>query len=324
MNPQLRARSADQGGVFTRRQAIAAGCSERELKTRAGARGDWVVVRRGAYAERPLWERLDEDGRYLLRVRAALLCGDAPAVASHTSAAALLGLPMRPHWRSLVHLTRAGVTGGRTEGGVVHHRAGYDDSDVVTIAGVRTLGPARTALDIARALGFEDGVVAADAALRAGATHEALERGLGRMWCWPGVTAARAAVGVADAGAQSVGETFLRLLVLELEIGVPETQFVISDGHRRAEVDLRVGRHLFEFDGKVKYLGRELGGVADARPEEVVWREKQREDFCRNHDGGYGMSRVVWSDLWGQARQGTKHRLLREYAESQRRYGHLG
>jgi hypothetical protein len=323
MTPELRATAARQGGVFTRRQALQAGASERELKTRTGARGDWAVVRRGTYTPRSRWERLDEDGRYRLRVRAALLTGTTPTVASHCSAAAFLGFPVRPRWRELVHVTRPGVMGGRTEGGVCHHRAAYAAQDVLTVEGVPLLRPARTALDLGRLFGFEDGVVAADAALRLGATREELVRGLEVMRHWPGVTAARAAVAVADGGAQTIGETLLRLLVLELDIGRPETQFVIADGRRRAEVDLRVRRHLFEFDGKVKYLGRELGGVADRPAHEVVWREKQREDFCRNHDGGYGMSRVIWSELFGRARTETLRRLRREYAESQRRYGHL-
>jgi hypothetical protein len=32
---------------------------------------------------------------------------------------------------------------------------------------------------------------------------------------------------------------------------------------------------------------------------------------------------VVWSELFGRAREETKRRLAREYAESQRRYRHL-
>jgi hypothetical protein len=39
---------------------------------------------------------------------------------------------------------------------------------------------------------------------------------------------------VADGGAASVGESLLRLLVLELDIGRPETQFVVREGWRRA------------------------------------------------------------------------------------------
>jgi hypothetical protein len=43
----------------------------------------------------------------------------------------------------------------------------------------------------------------------------------------------------------------------------------------------------------------------------------------RGLDGGYGVSSVIWSDLWGRARAETKRRLAREIAASDRRYGHL-
>jgi hypothetical protein len=134
--------------------------------------------------------------------------------------------------------------------------------------------------------GFEDGVVAADAALRLGATRRELRLALEPMTCWSRVTAARAAVEVADGGAQTIGESLLRLMVIELQVGTPQTQFVIAEAGRRTEVDLRVGRHLFEFAGRVKYLGREQGGVADEPPEEVVWREKRPEDWVRSAGGG--------------------------------------
>ncbi len=122
------------------------------------------------------------------------------------------------------------------------------------------------------------------------------------MTYWPHVTRARAAVEIADGGAQNVGESLLRLMVLELGIGRPETQYVVTEGSRRAEVDLRVGRHLFEFDGRVKYVDREHGGVADRPVTQVLWEEKQREDWLRRVYGGHGMSRVVWDELFGDAR----------------------
>lgn len=86
-------------------------------------------------------------------------------------------------------------------------------------------------------------------------------------------------------------------MVIELDVGVPETQYVVREGSRWAAADVRVGRHLFEFDGRVKYLGRDRGGVADRPVEDVLWDEKLREDWLRRADGGYDVSRVVWSDL---------------------------
>jgi len=300
---------------------VECGYTERALKTRTGHGGEWIVVCRGCYAERTLWDSLDEDGRYLLRVRAVALTTRRAAVVSHTAAAAVHGMPLRPKWRALAHVTRPDVHGSRTENGVKHHLARLEDADIVVVGGVRVTGLARTALDVGREHGFEDGVVATDAARRLGATPEQLTAGLVPMRFWPGVTAARAAVEVADPGAQTIGESLLRLMVLELDIGRPQTQFVVADGVRHAEVDLRVGRHLFEFDGRVKYVGRERGGVADEPPEEVLWREKRREDWLRGVDGGYGMSRVVWEELFGARRRATLRRLREEFEATLRRFG---
>lgn len=271
--------AARQGGVVTRAQAVACGYTERELKTRTGHGGDWVVVRRGCYAERVLWEERDEDARYLMAAWAVSLSCRGDAVASHASAAAALGMPLRPRWRGVQHLTRPEVHGSRTEGGVKHHGGRLRTDDVVEVGGLSCTGLARTAVDVAREHGYQDGVVAADAARRLGATLEDLSVVLAGMRSWPGVTAARAAV------------------------------------------DFRLGRHLFEFDGKVKYLGRDAGGVADLPPEEVVWREKQREDWIRRTDGGYGMSRVVWSEMFGTERRRTLRRLGEDVLATWRRFG---
>lgn len=321
MRPQLLAVAARTGGVFTRRAAVSCGYTERELKTATGHGGPWVVVRRGCYAERALWDRLDDDARYALRVRAALIVADREAVPSHTSAAVLLGMPMRPWWRDLVHVTRPVVTGSRTENGVKHHRAGFDHTDLTVVAGLTCTGLARSAVDIAREYGYEDGVLAGDVALRLGAQRPDLAHALARMPYWPNVTTARAAVEVADGGAATFGESLLRLMVLELDIGVPETQYVVREGSRWAVADLRVGRHLFEFDGRIKYVGRELGGVADRPAHEVLWDEKQREDWLRRAGGGHGISRVVWPEMMGEARRRTLRRLYAEYQDTVARFG---
>src|SRR5688572_3412930 len=169
MDPHLRALKAAQGGVFTRRQAVECGYTERQLKTLTRPGGHWTVLRRGVYAETELVEALSDDDRYLLGVHAVAVSTWKTAVISHTSAAAVHGLPLRPHWYALHHVTRPDVLGGRTDNGVTHHRAQLRDVDVVLAAGLRVTSPARTAVDIARLHGFTDGVVAADAALRAGA-----------------------------------------------------------------------------------------------------------------------------------------------------------
>ena len=135
------------------------------------------------------------------------------------------------------------------------------------------------------------------------------------------ITRARAAVQVADGGAQNVGETLLRLMVLELDIGIPETQYEVVEGSRRAFADLRVGRHLFEFDGRTKYVDRARVGVADRPAWDVLWDEKQREDWLRRARGGHGISRVVWDEMFGLARARTIRRMAVEYQQTVNRFG---
>jgi len=136
---------------------------------------------------------------------------------------------------------------------------------------------------------------------------------------WPQVTTVRRVVEGADPGAESVGETLARELVEELGIGRPQTQFVVTDGSRIVWCDLRVGRQIFEFDGLVKYLPVEAGGVADRPPEEVVWDEKRRQDFICSFK--LGVSRIIWEDFWGSARRRAKVRLRREYDDTVARFG---
>lgn len=319
MRPTLAFHAHRQHGLVTRAQALAAGCTERELRTLTGHRGKWVAVRRGVYSERATWESLDErEGRPRLRVLAAHLSMTQPHVLSHTSSALLHGLPLLKV-DELVHVTRRGVTGSRTEHGVKHHRAEYCESQVGDVAGVPLLDLARTAIDIGREHGYRQGLVACDGALRLGITKAELLAAVAAMDHWPHVVGARAAAEDAEHGAETVGETLARELIASLGLGEVQTQFSITARGSTHWVDLRVGRHLIEFDGRVKYRRPDQGGVASTDPGEVVWLEKKRQEaICAQ---GYGMSRLVWADLWGEARVEAAARIRREHAITTERFG---
>ncbi len=94
----------------------------------------------------------------------------------------------------------------------------------------------------------------------------------------------------------------------ELGIGRPETQFPVRLSAGVAWTDLRVGCHVFEFDGRVKYRRIDQGGVAQRPAEEVVWEERNREREILGE--GLGVSRVIWNELFGTARDRLKQRLL--------------
>ncbi len=326
MRPRLRALAATQGGLFTRGQAVEVGYRERELRTHTAVHGPWVVVRRGVYAERGLWDSLSAyDGQARLRDLAVHLTMQTEHLMSHDSAARALGIPVFRPRRELSHITREGVGGSRTERGVKHHLTRLGILHTVRVDGMRVTGPARTAIDLAREHGPVAGVIACDHVLNARAGHHLDKRDLravtATMWCWPGSTAARAAIDLADPGAESVGETLTRLLVDELGLGVCETQFPVRIGDSVVWTDLRVGCHVFEFDGRVKYRDRSRGGVADRAIEDIVWDERERQrKICAE---GLGMSRVTWDELFGAERARTKLRLASEYAVTVARFGEL-
>ena len=318
MRPDLMAIAVRNRGVFRRQEAERCGYSPSELRTKTQKGGAWVVVRRGVYAERSLWDAGGDNDRYRLEVRAAMLNLEHNAYPSHTSAAALLGFPLLPEWRVIVHVTRPRTGGGRGEHGVRHHPAAVPDRDLVTHDGLVMTAPARTALDVGREHGFEAGVCACDAALRRGATRADLDRVARGMRNWPGIVDAREASQFADRGAETIGESRARVLVGELGLGSARTQVRITDGRRNAYVDLLVGRHVFEYDGRIKYVGRERGGVADRPVEQVLWEEKKREDWLRSMS--LGVSRIITADFYGEARVRARARLLREATETMRRY----
>jgi len=310
---------ATQRGLITRAQAVHAGLSPERIDRLVRA-GTWVAVRRAVYAERPLWDDLTEwEARQLLRDRAASLRITKPHVLSHTSSALELGLAILRPGVSMTHVTRRGVRGTRHEFGVKHHLAPYRQDQVEARDGVLVLDGARTAVDIAREYGLRAGVVACDSARRTGLSKSALVAAYEGMRSWPEVTVAREAVELSDPGSDSVGETLARELVTELGHGRPQTQFGLTDGRREVWCDLRIGRHIVEFDGRVKYSRPEHGGLARLDPDEVVWREKQRQDFVCGFK--LGMSRLVWGDLWGSARDRALARLAREYADTSARFG---
>lgn len=326
MRPQLRALAAVQGGLITRAQALTCGYTERELRSLTAVHGPWVIVRRGVYAERELWDSLKGyDEQAGLRDRAVHLTMNTPHLMSHDSAARALHIPMLHPRHELSHVTREGVGGTRTERGVKHHLTRLGLLNTVEDEGMRVTGPARTAVDLAREHGFETGVIACDAVL-----HEGLKTGLVKddlwavaktMWCWPNITTAKAAIEVAHPGAESPGETLLRLLILELGIGVPEPQFAMRISRGVVWVDVRVGCHMFEFDGRLKFRRVEQGGVAPGPIEDVMWDERERQrQVCAE---GVGLSRVTWDELFGVARRDTKARLAAEYAITLARFGYV-
>jgi hypothetical protein len=318
MDPRIVGVFARHDQLLTRRQAAAAGVPPIEVDQLLRG-GRWTAVRRGVYTLTDHWESLDQwRGRPLLRARAASRCMRVPHVMSHESAALELGMAVMLQEPTLVHVTRPGVLGSRTEHGVKHHKAPYLPGQVLRPAGHPVLDHARTAVDIARESGFPAGLVAADSALRLGCSRDQLRAAAAVMTHWRGAGVARSAAELADPGGTNPLESLGRALVIELGLGVPETQVGLTDGRREVWCDMLLGRHVFETDGRVKYLPAALGGFAQD-PQEVLWEEKARQDFVCGFK--LGVSRIVYADLFGPRRETTKRRLLREYHDTAARFG---
>lgn len=316
----LRARALiqSQRGLITHRQALEAGLTERDLRRRRLLRsGSWLRVRRGVYVDSQLWNGAEPyRERPLLRIRAArLTLRTRNYVFSHDSAGIVHRMGAPDPTTALVHVTHKKVYGDAVRAGVKHHLAPYSPDEVEMIDGLPVLSLARTALDLAREHGLVAGVAGCDFALRQGVARQELKKTRSRMSCWPYSTVMDEAIEMADPGAESWLESEGRVLVTGLGIGRPETQFGLTDGHRTVFCDLRVGRHLFELDGKLKYLDRNPSGKD---PIDVLWEEKRRQDFVTGFKTG--VSRITTHDCRGGRRE-AEVRLLREFEDTCARFG---
>jgi Transcriptional regulator, AbiEi antitoxin len=320
MNAKAQAVMAANHGLITRAQALDSGLASAEIRHLLRI-GVLILVRRGVYADADVWNALDVHvGRPRLQTRAALATMRRGWVASHDSAAHELELailnPPDPH----VHITRPGTTGAWTKFRVKHHLARFTDDQVVHVNGLRALDMARTAVDIAREHGTPYGEIACDSAMRRGVTRSALEAAVAPMTYWPYSRRARAAVEFADPRAESVLETLGRLLVRASGLGDVDLQFPVAleDG-RVVWGDIRVGCHIFEAHGKVKYLPAARGGLADRPITEIVWDEKKRERML--HRQGLGTSSILFEDYWNPDRRSVLARMRAEYDDTVARFG---
>jgi hypothetical protein len=308
-------------GLITRAQALDAGLSPSTIRHLVNTRR-LVILRRGVYADGELWRSLDvHRGQHRLRTRAALATMRRSWVVSHDSSAYEQELeilaPPDPH----VHITRPGFTSAWTEFGVKHHLARFRAEQVVRVNGLPVLDLARTAVDIAREHGTPYGEAACDSAMRRGVSKAALEAACEPMWSWPYIVRTREAVDFARPRTGSVVETLGRLLVKELGVDAPiEIQFPVRrpDG-RVAWLDIVLGCHGFEVDGKSKYVPAEQGGLASKPPYEVLWDEKRRERDL--HRLGVGTSRIFFEDYWGDRRATALRRMREEYDDTANRFG---
>ena len=283
-----------ESGIYLRRRLLAAGYDDHEVR-RMLRDGSLHALRPGAYvADAPD----DPAAQHALLVRAALAELSPDAVVSHVSPAVIHGLRVWGVLLDRVSVTRARRRSGARRGSRVHvHCAPLEADESVLVDGVPVTSVPRTVVDVARTVGFEQAVVVADAALEAGLVDEAaLAAALARWRRWPGLPAARRAIGFAARGSGSVGESRSRVAIARAGLPAPLLQWEVrrSDGAFIGRVDFGWPRYrtVGEFDGRVKY-GKLLRPGQD--PADVLYQEKMREDALRAED--LGVVRWAWSDL---------------------------
>ncbi len=157
----------------------------------------------------------------------------------------------------------------------------------------------RTVADCCVSLHPLPALVVADHALALGMDLPAARESVMSMRDVRGRRRALLVLELADRGAESAWETWLRYLVLRAGLPRPVTQLRVSTpyGEFRADLGWTAFRLLAEFDGRVKYVPGALGAGHDAG--RALFDEKRREDQLREER--WGVVRVTSSDGAGPA-----------------------
>jgi hypothetical protein len=216
---------------------------------------------------------------------------DGRVVASHHSALVRNSLPTFAADLRQVHVTKTSGTHSRRRPGLTVHG---DLPDAPAWDGVMNVSDA--IMGTLKINGDLAALIAADAACRRGlATDEELRQAAARIVGTDARLAARCRQRGRSSGVS--GETRLRHAFHLMGYAVTP-QFAIVDGSFLAIVDFMLDDYgvAFEFDGFVKY-GRTDPLSHHTTPADVVVAEKVREDHIR--ELGYGMGRVIWSELDG-------------------------
>ncbi len=170
---------------------------------------------------------------------------------------------LRGHART----TRAGCVGGERD---------LARRDIMAIDGVAVTTPLRTALDLACRLGQRDALAALDGFMRAcGVTREALRAEMPRYFRRRGVVQLRRLIPLADERAESPGESWTRMAMLEAGLPMPELQVWVHDD--RGEPVFRLDMAYPRSRVAVEYDGREFHTSDEQRARDLARRQWLRD-----------------------------------------------
>ncbi len=297
--------SGPSGSRLIRRGvALADGMSENELR-QARQRGVLTAVVRGVYLPVADAVELDCAGRHLAEVEAMVPRLTGEPVVSHVSAAVVHGLPFWHSEMPAVHITRDRSAKARRGPRLQAHRAALYEDEVVPIGGLRVTSVARTVVDCARTLPFENAVVLADAALGRGlVTRSELHGQVRRHARVPGALAAEQVIAFADGRSAGVGTSRSRVLFRAAGLPAPDLRFAVPGladvpGGTADESDFAwpADRVLGEFDGWEEF-GRLLGpGPEPQGPHRELALANERARHRLLLAAGWRVVRWTWADL---------------------------
>ena len=283
------------GSMIHRSSLVRSGRDDRALR-RAAGRGELVRVAPGTYVSAPAWVAASPEERHAVVVRATVARTTSDIVVSHRSALAVHGFPLASPMPSRVHVVDRARSATKTTGLMVRHSAALADHEITELGGLRVVSPVRAASDVSRLESLRSSVMALDHGLRLGAfDHSALRAAVERA---PRVGRRRAliALDLADALAESPGESLSRVVMVEIGVPLPELQREFWDRWGL------IGRVDFwwpelgvvgEFDGLTKYL--ELARRSGRSLDQVKIDEKKREDRIRALPEVRGFARWDWA-----------------------------
>jgi len=264
---------------FARADVVQAGLSARAV-SRGVAAGPVVVVADRLYAVRSRWESHPAWVKHRLKAEAAArLTKD--AIVSHSSAAAMMGLPHPTHPPDHVSMTVLDdVRTSRSDSWRRFHRGTTPYDHIRIEDGIPRLVPARVVIDCARELHPRDALAIADGALRSGlVTHDELWAMRCHQRRWPGITHADDVLWLADGRRENWLESASAWSARQwgLPTGIPQVNIWTPDGRFVGRCDcLWVSEGIVgEADGVEKYL---VDGTSDevvrCRLEAEATREK--------------------------------------------------
>ncbi len=287
----------------TTADALRAGLTRRHLLG-----PDLVQVLRGVHAPR---SAMTPSTSSLTRVRAALLVHPSSAVASHGSAARVLGAPVPQE--PLEHVTVTSETERRRRTGVRCHVAVLSSDEVRVVSGVRITAPCRLFLDLAPVLDLVELVVLGDWLLR---NRWVTTRSL-RAACaaarGAGAEQARRAAGLVRERVDSPMETRLRLLLVLAGLPEPEVNRDLRDGEGFFLLRPDLSRPALKV--AVEYDGRQHLTSADQWERDV----ERRNDLTA---AGWLLITVTASGVY-RTPEDTLRRVADALAGRDRRLGHL-